>query len=164
VGAPAATALLAAGAYAVSDLAREYGATVPPWSAAHAYTNLYGAADPVTAAVVGNLRVTEAGREYETHHVILDLSRTPFPVLEGHSIGVIPPGVDAPGQPHRARQYSIASARDWKRSGYSNLSLTVRRVVEDYDGNPVRGVASNYLCDRNVGDQVEVIGPFGRAS
>jgi benzoyl-CoA 2,3-dioxygenase component A len=161
VGPPAATALLAAGADAVSDLAREYGATVPPWSAAHPYTNLYGAAGPVTAAVVGNLRVTEAGREYETHHIILDLGRTPFPVLEGQSIGVIPPGVDAAGQPHHARQYSIASARDGERSGYNNLSLTVKRVVEDYDGNPVRGVASNYLCDRNVGDQVEVIGPFG---
>jgi benzoyl-CoA 2,3-dioxygenase component A len=160
-GPVAATSVLAAGADAVSDLAREYGATVPPWSAAHPYTNLYGAAGPVTAAVVGNLRVTEAGREYETHHIILDLGRTPFPVLEGQSIGVIPPGVDAAGQPHRARQYSIASARDGERSGYNNLSLTVKRVVEDYDGNPVRGVASNYLCDRKVGDQVEVIGPFG---
>jgi benzoyl-CoA 2,3-dioxygenase component A len=161
VAGPAATPLLAAGADAVSDLAREYGATLPPWSAAHAYTNLYTPAEPVTAAVVGNMRVTEAGREYETHHVILDFGRSPFPVLEGQSIGVIPPGVDDSGQPYRARQYSIASARDGERSGYNNLSLTVKRVVTDYDGNPVRGVASNYLCDLGIGDQVEVIGPFG---
>jgi benzoyl-CoA 2,3-dioxygenase component A len=161
VVASTATSVLAAGADAVSDLAREYGATVPPWSAAHAYTNLYGASDPATATVVGNLRVTEAGREYETHHIILDIGRTPFPVLEGQSIGVIPPGRDAAGQPYRARQYSIASARDGERVGYNNLSLTVKRVVTDYDGNPVRGVASNFLCDLAVGDQVEVIGPFG---
>jgi benzoyl-CoA 2,3-epoxidase subunit A len=158
---PAETPPLAAGADAVSDLAREYGATVPPWSAAHPYTNLYGAADPVTAKVVGNLRVPEAGREYETHHIILDFGKAPFPFLEGQSIGVIPPGVDAAGRPHRARQYSIASARDGERSGYNNLSLTVKRVVVDYEGNPVRGVASNYLCDLGVGDQVDVIGPFG---
>jgi benzoyl-CoA 2,3-dioxygenase component A len=155
------TAPLAAGADAVSDLAREYGARVPPWSAAHAYTNLYGVADPATATVTGNMRVTEAGREYETHHIILDFGKTPFPLLEGQSIGVIPPGVDAAGQPHRARQYSVASARDGERPGYNNVSLTVKRVVVDYEGNPVRGVASNYLCDLNVGDQAELIGPFG---
>jgi benzoyl-CoA 2,3-epoxidase subunit A len=161
VAAPAATSLLAAGAEAVSSLAREYGSTVPPWSAAHPYANLYGPANPITGTVVGNLRVTQAGREYETHHIILDFGSAPFPVLEGQSIGVIPPGVDAAGEPHRARQYSIASARDGERSGYNNLSLTVKRVVVDYDGNPVRGVASNYLCDLAVGDQVDVIGPFG---
>jgi benzoyl-CoA 2,3-dioxygenase component A len=159
--APPATAVLAAGADAVSDLARTYGSTVPPWSAAHAYTNLYTASSPVTATVVGNLRVTEPGREYETHHIILDFGRAPFPILEGQSIGVIPPGVDDAGQLYKARQYSIASARDGERSGYNNLSLTVKRVVVDYEGNPVRGVASNYLCDLNVGEQVEVIGPFG---
>ena len=158
---PAATSQLAAGADAVSGLAREYGSTVPPWSAAHPYANLYDAANPATATVVGNLRVTEAGREYETHHIIFDFGKTPFPVLEGQSIGVVPPGVDADGKPYRARQYSIASARDGERPGYNNLSLTVKRVVVDYDGNPVRGVASNYLCDLSVGDQVDVIGPFG---
>jgi benzoyl-CoA 2,3-dioxygenase component A len=158
---PAATSQLAAGADAVSSLAREYGSTVPPWSAAHPYANLYGSANPATATVVGNLRVTEAGREYETHHIILDFGKTPFPILEGQSIGIVPPGVDAAGEPYRARQYSIASARDGERPGYNNLSLTVKRVVVDYDGNPVRGVASNYLCDLSVGDEVDVIGPFG---
>jgi benzoyl-CoA 2,3-dioxygenase component A len=155
------TSVLAAGEDAVSDLARTYGSTTPPWSAAHPYTNLYSAADPVTATVVGNLRVTEAGREYETHHIILDFGKAPFPILEGQSIGVIPPGLDAAGEPYRARQYSVASARDGERPGYNNVSLTVKRVVVDYDGNPVRGVASNYLCDLAVGDQVDVIGPFG---
>jgi benzoyl-CoA 2,3-dioxygenase component A len=34
-------------------------------------------------------------------------------------------------------------------------------VLQDHAGNPVRGVASNYLCDLKVGDRVDVIGPFG---
>src|SRR5690606_8285246 len=41
------------------------GATLPPWSAAHAYTNLYGpksAQKMVTATVTGNVRVTEVGK------------------------------------------------------------------------------------------------------
>ncbi|WP_028603200.1 benzoyl-CoA 2,3-epoxidase subunit BoxA [Ottowia thiooxydans] len=141
-----------------------YGATTPPWSAAHAYANLYGpksAEKFVTATVVGNVRVTEVGKEYDTHHIVLDFGNMPFPVLEGQSIGVIPPGLDARGKPNHPRQYSIASPRNGERPGYNNISLTIKRVLEDYQGNPVRGVASNYMCDLNVGDQVQVTGPFG---
>ncbi|MDF3835476.1 benzoyl-CoA 2,3-epoxidase subunit BoxA [Cupriavidus basilensis] len=142
----------------------QYGATVPPWSAAHAYTNLYGAkgaGKTITATVTGNVRVTEVGRDYDTHHIVLDFGASPFPVLEGQSIGIVPPGVDAAGRPHHARQYSLASARNGERPGYNNISLTIKRVLEDHQGNPVRGVASNYMCDLQVGDKVEVIGPFG---
>jgi benzoyl-CoA 2,3-dioxygenase component A len=149
-------------------VASSYGATLPPWSAAHAYTNLYGpkaAQKTVTATVVGNVRVTEvgktAGSDYDTHHIVLDFGTMPFPVLEGQSIGVVPPGVDGIGRTHHARQYSIASPRNGERPGYNNLSLTIKRVLQDHDGEPVRGVASNFMCDLQVGDKVEVIGPFG---
>jgi len=138
-----------------------FGATVPPWSAAHAYSNLYGPKQPTMAAVVGNFNCTEAGFANETHHVVLDLGAMPFPVLEGQSIGIIAPGVDAKGRPHTARQYSLASPRNGERPGYNNISLTVKRVTEDHQGKPVRGVASNYICDLKVGDTVQLIGPFG---
>jgi benzoyl-CoA 2,3-epoxidase subunit A len=139
-----------------------WGATVPPWSAAHAYTNLYGPkGGATTASVVGNFKVNEAGTENETHHIVLDLGSMPFPVLEGQSIAIIPPGVDAQGKPHHARQYSIASPRNGERPGYNNLSLTIKRVLSDHQGQPVRGVASNYMCDLKVRDTVQVIGPFG---
>ncbi|MBX9607927.1 MAG: benzoyl-CoA 2,3-epoxidase subunit BoxA [Gammaproteobacteria bacterium] len=149
---------------AVAFSSARYNATLPPWSAAHPYTNLYGpraAQASITATVVGNVRVTEVGSDYDTHHLVLDFGAMPFPVLEGQSIGVLPPGVDALGRAHHARQYSVASPRNGERAGYNNVSLTVKRVLEDHDGRPVRGVASNYLCDREVGDKVEVIGPFG---
>ena len=138
-----------------------YGSTLPPWSAAHAYTNLYGPKSPTQATVVGNFKVNEAGTSNETHHIVIDFGSMPFPVLEGQSVAIVPPGVDANGKPHHARQYSIASPRNGERAGYNNLSLTVKRVVEDHDGNPVKGVCSNYLCDVKVGDTLQVIGPFG---
>jgi benzoyl-CoA 2,3-dioxygenase component A len=144
--------------------AAAYGAALPPWSAAHAYTNLYGpkaAEKSVTATVTGNVRVTEVGTDYDTHHIVLDFGAMPFPVLEGQSIGVLPPGVDAKGRPHHARQYSVASPRNGERPGYNNVSLTIKRVLEDYQGRPVRGVASNFMCDLKVGDKLQVIGPFG---
>jgi benzoyl-CoA 2,3-dioxygenase component A len=139
----------------------QHGATTPPWSAAHPCTQLYEAADPVTATVTGNMRVTEIGRDYDTHHIVLDLGKKPFPILEVQSIGVIPPGASAQGRPHHARQYSVSSARDGEHPGFNNLSLTVKRVLADRQGNPVRGVASNHLCDLKVGDKVQLIGPFG---
>ena len=141
--------------------ATTYGATLPPWSAAHAYTNLHGPKSPIMATVVGNVRVTDVGHEYDTHHIVLDFGTMPFPVLEGQSIGILPPGLDAQGRAHHARQYSVASPRNGERPGYNNVSLTIKRVLEDHQGRPVRGVASNHLCDLKVGDSVQVIGPFG---
>ncbi len=146
------------------SISAQHGASLPPWSAAHAYTNLYGpkaAQTSITATVTGNVRVTDAGHQYDTHHVVLDFGQMPFPVLEGQSVGIIPPGTDANGRAHHARQYSIASPRNGERPGYNNLSLTVKRVLEDHQGQPVRGVGSNYMCDLQVGDTVQVIGPFG---
>lgn len=141
------------------DAAR--GATVAPATAATPAVNLHTIRNPATATVVGNYRVTATDHDSDTHHVVLDFGSQPFPVLEGQSIGIIPPGVDAHGRPHHARQYSIASPRDGERPKYNNLSLTVKRVLADHDGRPVRGVASNYVCDLQKGDTVKVIGPFG---
>ena len=138
-----------------------YGSTLPPWSAAHAYTNLYGPKSPTQATVVGNFKVNEAGTSNETHHIVIDFGSMPFPVLEGQSVAIVPPGVDASGKAHHARQYSIASPRNGERAGYNNVSLTVKRVVEDHEGKAVQGVCSNYLCDVKVGDTIQVIGPFG---
>jgi len=161
--APAAAApALPAAANGESEFrAGDWGSTIGPWSAAHPYTNLYGPKAPTPAKVVGNVRVTDAGFESDTHHIVLDFGAMPFPVLEGQSIGIVPPGVDAAGKPHHARQYSIASPRNGERAGYNNVSLTVKRVLTDHQGRPVRGVASNYVCDLQVGDTVQVIGPFG---
>ncbi|MGN6458989.1 MAG: benzoyl-CoA 2,3-epoxidase subunit BoxA [Achromobacter mucicolens] len=148
-------------AQAVAVTAATPGAAVPPWSAAHPYVNLYTHKTPITATVVGNYRVTGADTESDIHHIVLDFGEQPFPVLEGQSIGILPPGVDALGRPHHARQYSLASPRDGERAGYNNLSLTVKRVTQDHGGAAAHGVCSNYLCDLAKNDTVQVIGPFG---
>jgi benzoyl-CoA 2,3-epoxidase subunit A len=142
----------------------QFNSTLPPWSAAHPYTNLFGpksAKQTITATCTGNHRVTQKGTDYDTHHIVLDFGTQAFPTLEGQSIGIVPPGLDSHGKPHKPRQYSIASARNGERPGYNNISLTVKRVLEDHSGEPVRGAASNYVCDLKVGDTVEIVGPFG---
>jgi benzoyl-CoA oxygenase/reductase BoxA protein len=137
------------------------GSVVAPASASQPTVNLHGVRNVITATVSGNFRVTQLGTESDTHHIVLDFGSAHFPVLEGQSLGIIPPGFDAQGRTHHARQYSIANPRDGERPGYNNVSLTVKRVTTDYDGKPVRGVASNYVCDLKKGDMVQVIGPFG---
>jgi benzoyl-CoA oxygenase/reductase BoxA protein len=142
-----------------SDMVR--GSTVPPWSAARPYVQLYTHKAPTTATVVGNYRLTDDATESDIHHIVLDFGAMPFPVLEGQSIGILPPGATAAGRAHHARQYSIASPRDGERPGYNNVSLTVKRVTRDHSGNATDGVCSNYLCGLKKGDVVTVIGPFG---
>ncbi len=137
------------------------GPATPPWSAAHPYVNLFLLASPAVATVAGNYRLTAEDASSDIRHIVLDFGRSAFPVLEGQSIGVLPPGVDAGGKPHHMRLYSIASPRNGERPGYNNLALTVKRVTADHEGKPTRGVCSNYLCDLRKGDQVKVVGPYG---
>jgi benzoyl-CoA 2,3-dioxygenase component A len=144
-----------------ANAATSASSSMPPWSAAHPYINLYTLKTPVSATVAGNYRLTAAEVQSDIHHIVLDFGAQVFPILEGQSIGIIPPGTDANGKPHYMRMYSVASPRNGERDGYNNLSLTVKRVVEDHDGQPTRGVASNYLCDLAKGASVQVAGPFG---
>ena len=139
----------------------ERGKVLAPHSAAHPYINIFNRDQPMVARVAGNYRITDSKTESDIHHVILDFGNRAFPVLEGQSIGIIPPGVDEKGRPHLMRLYSVASPRDGERPGANNLSLTVKRVIYEEHGKMVRGVGSNYVCDLKKNDDVQVTGPFG---
>jgi len=139
------------------------GIAPAPWSAEKPSVNLYATAKPAKATVSGNFRLTGDGASSDVRHIVLDFGATHFPVLEGQTIGIVPPGADAQGRPHYPRLYSVASPRDGERPRYNNVALTVKRVTEDHDGTPVAGVASNYLCDLAKGDAVDVIGPYGQS-
>lgn len=123
-----------------------------PLTAAKPAVNMYTLGKPAKMKVQGNYRLTD-DPSHDVRHIILDPGALPFPVLEGQSVGIIPPGQDAEGKAHLPRLYSVSSPRDGERPGYHNISLTVKRE----DG----GLASNYLCDLEQGSEVEVTGPFG---
>lgn len=132
-----------------------------PWSAAHAYVQLYDLKKPVMATVVANVRLTGGKGDSDVRHIVLSFGEQFFPVLEGQSIGILPPGMDVSGKPHYLRMYSVASPRDGEQMGHNSVALTVKRVVADPEGGKPVGVASNYLCDLKEGDSVRVTGPFG---
>lgn len=146
---------------AAASTAGQGGITPPPWSAAHPYVNLYSLQEPAIATVSGNFRLTAEDASSDIRHIVLDFGQAPFPVLEGQTIGIVPPGLDADGKPHHVRLYSVASPRDGERPHYNNLALTVKRVDVDHAGRAINGLASNYLCDLKKGDQVRVVGPYG---
>ncbi|MDG1103283.1 MAG: benzoyl-CoA 2,3-epoxidase subunit BoxA [Ascidiaceihabitans sp.] len=129
------------------------GKAKAPATAAKPTINMYNLGKPATASVHGNYRLTDGDSDSDVRHIILDLGSLPFPVLEGQSVGIIPPGVDGDGNPHLPRLYSVSSPRDGERAGFNNLSLTVKRD----EG----GVCSNFICDLNKGDSVQLTGPFG---
>ena len=70
---------------------------------------------------MGNFRLTDTGADNDVRHIILDFGDTPFPVLEGQSIGIVPPGTDANGKPQAIRLYSVASPRDGEKPNANNL-------------------------------------------
>lgn len=129
------------------------GKAKAPATAAKPTINLYNPGKPAEATVQGNYRLTTEDSDADVRHIILNFAGLPMPVLEGQNIGILPPGTDAKGKPHLPRLYSISSPRDGERPNFNNLSLTVKR--EEH------GVCSNYVCDLEKGDTVQVTGPFG---
>ena len=129
------------------------GKSVAPASASKPTINLYNRGRPAVATIAGNFRLTDTDAENDVRHIILDFGEAPFPILEGQSIGVIPPGNDANGRPHVIRLYSVASPRDGEKPKANNLALTVKREPN--------GLCSNYLCGLKKGDKVHITGPFG---
>jgi ferredoxin--NADP+ reductase len=125
--------------------------------------NLYRVSRPGIARVVASARLTPPGYD-EVRHITLDLSGLNYRYLEGQSLGVLPPGVDDRGRPNKLRLYSIASSRLGDDGRGTSASLCVKRIsfTESRSQRVHRGIASNYLCDLEPGDEVAITGPVGR--
>ncbi|MEM7754293.1 MAG: hypothetical protein AAF297_01505 [Planctomycetota bacterium] len=123
------------------------------------------------APVVGRVRGTRLCTAHKksagiVRHVEIDVSRTALAgsFVAGQSFGVVPPGENDRGRPHKLRLYSIASPTAGEDGSGAVLATTVKRVLEEHwDTHRLfQGVASNYLCDLHEGDEVMVTGPSGK--
>ncbi|VFQ97394.1 unnamed protein product [Cuscuta campestris] len=130
--------------------------------------NLHKPKEPYTATIVSVERLVGPNAPGETCHVVIDHGGN-LPYWEGQSYGVIPPGENPkkPGAPHNVRLYSIASTRYGDSFDGKTATLCVRRAVY-YDPDTgkedpsKKGVCSNFLCDSNPGDKVQITGPSGK--
>lgn len=129
---------------------------------------------PVMGVVSANQICTKGKSASYVRHVCVDVGGTPLEGtwLAGQSFGVVPPGVDERGKPHKVRLYSIASP-GYGEDGYGRvLSTTCKRLLAERtpqtdkddpaDHRLFVGVCSNYLCDLREGETVQVAGPNGK--
>ena len=108
--------------------------------------------------------LVEEGGIGTCRHMTFDLSAGDLYYVEGQSIGIIPPGEDEKGKPHKLRLYSIASTRHGDDLDDKTVSLCVRKLeYEDPEtGDRVEGVCSGFLCNLQPGDDVTIMGPVGK--
>jgi ferredoxin--NADP+ reductase len=99
-------------------------------------------------------------------HVSISVAGTPLAgaFRAGQSFGVLAPGEDHRGKAHKPRLYSIASPTRGEDGQGAVLATTVKRLIDEHTENHglFLGVASNYLCDLQEGDEVRVSGPAGK--
>lgn len=124
----------------------------------------YKPSGPFRAKMKENVRITPEKSRDDVHHIVIDLSGSGINYLEGMSLGIIPPGTQENGKPHRPRLYSISSSRKGDDGLASTVSLTIKRVIvkDPESGETVYGLASNYVCDLKEGEELSITGPTGR--
>lgn len=123
---------------------------------------------PFTGTIKSVERIVGPNATGETKHIVID-HEGKLPYWEGQSYGIIPPGENPkrPGKPNTVRLYSIASTRYGDEFDGKTASLCVRRAVyvdpETGKEDPEKkGICSNFLCDAQPGDKVQITGPSGK--
>ncbi len=126
--------------------------------------NTYKPKDPCIGTVIENYSLVGEGAIGRVNHITFDLSAgdPQLRYIEGQSIGIIPEGTDANGKPHKLRLYSIASTRHGDNMDGDTVSLCVRQLQYEKDGETINGVCSTFLCDIEPGAKVKITGPVGK--
>jgi len=134
----------------------------PSVSHAEVPVNLYKPKDPFIGTVLDNYSLLDDGAIGRVNHITFDLSGGNLHYIEGQSIGIIPDGTDANDKPHKLRLYSIASTRHGDNVADGTVSLCVRQLEYEKDGQTIYGVCSTFLCDIQPGAKVKITGPVGK--
>jgi ferredoxin--NADP+ reductase len=126
--------------------------------------NIYRPNNPYVGKCLENYELVGDGGIGTVRHLTFDLSAGDLYYLEGQSIGIIPPGKDAQGKPHKIRLYSIASTRHGDALDDKTVSLCVRELEYKHPetGETIKGVCSSYLCALETGADVTITGPVGK--
>ena len=126
--------------------------------------NTYKPKAPFEGTVVENYSLVGEGAIGRVNHITFDLAGgdPQLEYIEGQSIGIIPDGTDANGKPHKLRLYSIASTRHGDNMAGHTVSLCVRQLQYEKDGETINGVCSTFLCDIEPGAKVKITGPVGK--
>ncbi|MGF1469140.1 MAG: ferredoxin-NADP reductase [Sandaracinaceae bacterium] len=110
--------------------------------------------------VVSSERITSPASEDEVREIVIDVEGPSLRV--GQSIGVLAPGEEELGGADHLRLYTVADLPTRGPNDESRIKIAVKRVtyIDEYSGERYDGVASNYLCNRREGDDLELTGPY----
>jgi len=117
--------------------------------------------DKKFAAIVKRTeRLTPADTD-EVREIELEVQFPGFQCQVDQSFGVLVKASDEFGNEYHHRLYSVADIPR-RVNGLEHITMLVKRCnyVDEFSGEQYEGVASNYLCNRKVGDQVTITGPF----
>ena len=97
----------------------------------------------------------------EIREIMLEIQQPGFDVEVDQSFGVLVKTSGEFGKTEHHRLYSVADLPA-KQNGNPLITMLVKRCyyVDDFSGEQYDGVASNYLCNRKVGDKITITGPF----
>ncbi len=120
----------------------------------------YDTSNRFYAVVKSSQRITPEQSTEEVRDIILEINEDVDVSLEaGQSVGVLVPGPHDFGNEDHLRLYSVAQTTN----GDKNINLCVKRCdyIDEFSGEQYKGVASNYLCDLQPGDSLQLTGPYG---
>lgn len=97
----------------------------------------------------------------EIREILLEVKQQDFECQVDQSVGVLVKTSGEFGNTYHHRLYSVADL-PVKENGNTLITMLVKRCsyLDDFNGELYPGVGSNYLCDRKVGDQITITGPF----
>ncbi len=129
--------------------------------------HLHTPPSPAQGTVVSTARCTASPKAAGViRHITFDVSGTQLAgnIRPGQSFGVLAPGKDERGLPHKLRLYSVSSPTAGEDGQGNVIATTVKRLIDEHHDTHrlFLGVASNYLCDLAVGDKVQLTGPSGK--
>jgi len=111
------------------------------------------------AKVIDTQRLTPDTTE-EVREIKFEINSPEAVFNVDQSFGVLVDSSGEFGTTEHHRLYSVADLPE-KKDGKLQITMLVKRCsyVDDFSGEKYDGVASNYLCDRQIGDELTITGP-----
>jgi ferredoxin--NADP+ reductase len=112
------------------------------------------------AKVLSTKRLTPPETD-EVREIVLEVQDPDFTCEVDQSFGVL---VETDGEFGKSKHHRLYSVADLpgKQNGRTLITMLVKRCayVDEFSGEKYDGVASNYLCNRKVGNEITITGPF----
>ena len=120
----------------------------------------YSTKKQIPAVVHSTERLTPDHTE-EVREIVLEIKAPEFQVNVDQSFGVLIDSTGDFGNTVHHRLYSVADLPG-ELNSHQLITMLVKRCsyVDEFSGEKYNGIASNYLCDRKVGDHITITGPY----